>query len=91
MAKTFSKRGRLDIMDEILSLCCTPTQKTHILYKCNLSYGQLTKYLDFLISSKFLKSLSENGRNFSQTTEKGKKFVENHNRIRMLLTEKGKE
>ncbi len=87
VAKSFVRRGRFEIVNEILTLCKAPTQKTHILYKCNLSYDQVRKYLDFLVSNNLLKSLSEGGRNYYQTTKKGRKFTEEHKRLSRFLSE----
>jgi len=85
VSRGFVRRGRFEIVNEILTLCKTPTQKTHILYKCNLSYDQVRKYLDFLVSNNLLKSFSEDGRNYFQTTEKGRRFTEEHKRLGRFL------
>ncbi|MEM2855994.1 MAG: winged helix-turn-helix domain-containing protein [Candidatus Nitrosocaldaceae archaeon] len=42
------KRDRLDIMIDILEIVSTLSKKTHILYKANVNYTQLTKYLTAL-------------------------------------------
>jgi len=88
MSKTFSRRGRFEIINEVLSLCCTPTQKTHILYKCNLSYEQLKKYLDFLVSNNLLASFERDGKDFYQITENGKRFIEEHERLKSSFLSK---
>jgi len=92
MAKTFLRRGRFEIINEILLLCRTPTRKTRILYKCNLSYEQLKKYLDFLVSNNLLKSFERDGKDFYEITENGRRFIEEHERLskflgKMLLVE----
>jgi len=87
VAKGFVRRGRFEIVNEILTLCKAPTQKTHILYKCNLSYDQVRKYLDFLVSNNLLESFSKDGRNYFQTTKKGRKFTEEHKRLGRFLGE----
>lgn len=45
-----SKRGRLEIMAEILFHCCQQKTKTSIMYKTNLNYMQLKTYLRYLTS-----------------------------------------
>jgi len=85
MAKTFLRRGRFEIISEILSLCRTPTQKTHILYKCNLSFEQLKKYLDFLVSNDLLTLFSEDGKELYQITENGRRFLEGYEHLKRQL------
>jgi predicted transcriptional regulator len=87
VAKSFVRRGRFEIVNEILTLCKEPTQKTHILYRCNLSYDQVRKYLDFLISNNLLEPFSKDGRNYFQTTKKGRKFTEEHKKLGRFLGE----
>ena len=83
MNATFVKRGRLEIIYEILSLCRRPVRKTRILYRCNLSYDQLQKYLGYLISNGMLGSLEKEQKEFFQVTEKGKNFLEGYERIKV--------
>jgi predicted transcriptional regulator len=45
-----SKRGRLEIMAEILCYCSQQKAKTDIMYKANLNYTQLKKHLKSLTS-----------------------------------------
>jgi predicted transcriptional regulator len=48
---TFSKRGRLAILYEMLTLCQTePIMKTHLMYRANLSHRTLTKFLSLLLN-----------------------------------------
>jgi predicted transcriptional regulator len=66
-----SKRGRLEIMAEILVYCSVRKAKTSIMYKTNLNYSQLKRHLKFLVSRGLL------GRNMKSyvTTEKGYRFL----------------
>jgi len=82
MEAAFVKRGRLEIIYEILSVCRKPTQKTHILYKCNLSYEQLLKYLKYLISHGLLGSFEKKRRPFFHVTDKGRAFLEGYKTLR---------
>lgn len=85
VAKKFVRRGRFEIANEILSLCHTPSQKTHILYKCNLSFEQLEKYLDYLISNNLLESFSKDGKVFYRLTGNGRRFIKKYKRLNRFL------
>jgi predicted transcriptional regulator len=67
-----SKRGRLEIMAEILCYCNQQKAKTDIMYKANLNYTQLKKHLKSLISQGLLKT----SKNKYATTQKGYRFLE---------------
>jgi predicted transcriptional regulator len=88
MKKTFVKRGRLEIIYEILSASRKPTQKTRILYGCNLSYDQLQKYLKYLDSHGLLSSNNNKGKEQFQTTEKGAEFIKGYEHLDSFLQEK---
>lgn len=66
-----SKRGRLEIMAEILLQCDHGKAKTSIMYKTNLNYAQLKKHLKYLMARGLL------GRDMKSyvTTEKGYRFL----------------
>jgi predicted transcriptional regulator len=85
MRSTFEKRGRLEIIYEVLSVCRTPTNKTHILYRCNLSYAQLQKYLTYLISHGLLSSFKRDQREFFEITERGKEFLERYELLEAIV------
>ena len=75
LQSTFTHRGRFEIIYDILSKSLKPTQKTRILYSCNLSFSQLQKYLKYLESNNLLKTIYYNGKLTYQATDKGKEFV----------------
>ena len=62
-----SKRGRLEIMAEILCYCNQQKAKTNIMYKVNLNYAQLKKHLKSLTSQGLLTT----NKNRYATTQKG--------------------
>jgi predicted transcriptional regulator len=67
-----SKRGRLEIMAEILLYCNQEKGKTKIMYKTNLNYSQLKKYLRALTSKRLLDANADK----YFTTRKGRCFLE---------------
>ena len=89
MAKTknyFTKRGRLGIIYEILSICSkAPTKKTHIMYKANLSYDQLRKYLNLLINMQLLEEHTTNNGKKYHINGKGRRFKNEFQKLQNLL------
>jgi predicted transcriptional regulator len=67
-----ARRGRLEILAEILLFCEHQKAKTSIMYKTNLNYAQLKSHLKFLTSQHFLMYDA----NKYATTEKGYHFLE---------------
>ncbi|TRO45849.1 hypothetical protein E2P60_06500 [Candidatus Bathyarchaeota archaeon] len=65
------KRGRTEIMAEILYYCNQQKTKTDIMYNINLNYSQLKKYLWFLTSKNLL--MADN--NTYSTTRTGQRFL----------------
>ena len=70
-----TRRDQLTIMFDLLEIVHQPQRLTHILYKSNMSYGQLSKYLDELTELGFLEINTKPFRSFV-ITAKGKQFHE---------------
>jgi predicted transcriptional regulator len=66
-----SKRERMEIMAEILCHCNQQKAKTDIMYKVNLNYAQLKKYLGYMTSLGLLVA----DRNKYAATLKGQRFL----------------
>ena len=49
------RRTELEIIQHILNISQDGAKKTEILYKNNMSYTQLTEYLDFLLEKNIIK------------------------------------
>jgi len=79
------RRERLEIINKILSFCRRPQMKTHVIYRCGITYVMLQKYLKYLIPCGLLSSFKKNGREFFQVTEKGKKFLRRYENLKKLL------
>lgn len=78
-----AKRTGLEIMAEILILCKQPQTKTRVMYRTNLSWRMLQKYLSELQSPGLLEvhhSLTK-----YTTTQKGLNFVEKWRELVKLL------
>lgn len=90
MSKTVKRKGRkrrdrLYIIAEILRMAKNGSLKTHLMYGANLSFAQLNDYLLFLISTRLLKTVKEDGRLIYKTTSKGLEFLTNYEKIISLL------
>lgn len=65
------------------------SKKTHVMYRCNLSFTQLEKYLSFMRSKGLLRIVVEDGSRKSELfepTEKGNSFLQKYGRLKALLS-----
>lgn len=69
------RRDQLTIMSDLLDIVSQPQRLTHILYKSNMSYGQLSRYLEDMKEMGFVESKSKPYRAYV-VTQKGKQFNE---------------
>jgi len=74
------KRGRLEIIAEILQIAKNGAKKTRIMYQCNLSYCQTKKILTYLLKTRFLRI-----GNSYHTTEKGLQFLQTYRTLELLM------
>ena len=72
---TSRRRDKVAIMVDLLDLVQEPRRLTHILYKSNMSYVQLLKYLENLKEMGFAEEKEVPFRSF-KITENGKLFME---------------
>lgn len=78
------KRNTVKIMVDILEIALKGAGKTEIVYKANLNFEQVRKYLDFLLG-KGLMAVSSNKRKKYRTTEKGKAFIKRYTETLELI------
>lgn len=71
------RRTKYHIHYDILNLCKIPSKKTTIVYKCNLNFHIVKKYMMFLINKGFLDLLHNRKRLEYATTEKGEEYINN--------------
>jgi predicted transcriptional regulator len=88
---TLLHRSKFDIIASILLAAKEGgAKKTHIMYKCNLSFKQLHTYLRFLTEIGLLRSvvgntkIDENSVMY-ETTKKGETFVKAYTNLNVLL------
>ncbi|RZN44099.1 MAG: transcriptional regulator [Methanophagales archaeon ANME-1-THS] len=75
------RRGRLEIMVEVLSIARGGVGKTEIVYKANLNFKRVKRYLAYLEE----KGLIENSRLGYKTTDKGEEFLRDYQKMSELL------
>lgn len=68
------KRDKFDIVQKMLDIAREPVKKTHLIYRANINFAQLVRYLNFLVSSGMLEYIEEPFRGY-RTTEKGLRFL----------------
>ena len=78
-------RTRVEILANILKVAGNRTLKTHIMYKANLSYRQLEKYLTFLQENGLLELFMEDGVRMFRVTDKGRDFLQDYQRLNSHL------
>ena len=79
------KRDKLHILLGILEIANVPIKKTHILYKANINYYQLTRYLNLLMELKMLEQISEPYNGY-RITEKGRQMLNLFNSASMEIS-----
>lgn len=88
--RRFIQRSRLDIIACILSNAENGTRKTRLIYQCNLSVSQFNKYSMSLLDGALLETkVSGNKIVTYHTTPKGKEFLRDYQKIRMVLETMG--
>ena len=83
--KAFSRRGRLEIIYNVLSLCLKPVQKTYIMYQVNLSYAQLKKYINYLVEANLLELKKNKQEELYIVTEKGQDLIGEYEKLLKIL------
>lgn len=72
---SYIKRDKLDILLVILDIAKLPVKKTHILYRANINYYQLTRYLDLLLGLEMLELINKPCKGY-RITEKGRQMLQ---------------
>ena len=77
----------MDIIATILSITKEGTVKTQIMYKANLSFKQLNKYVNFISRRKLISAHESSHGVLYKTTVKGHKFLQDYKKIKEVLSE----
>lgn len=79
------RRNTIKLAVDILETAFNGATKTEIVYKANLNFKQVQRFLDFLMK-KGLISVSSNKRKRYHTTEKGKEFIRRYRKTVELIS-----
>ena len=74
-------------MADIVDLCKAGIRKTHIMYKGNLSYEQINRYLYELLEKELITQNLDDGTLTYRATEKGRSFLQYYNMMLSILEE----
>jgi predicted transcriptional regulator len=78
------RRGKIDIMANILNITTDPVGKTRMMYSANLSYQQVVLYLKELQEKRLIEAVGEDAVVY-RTTEKGREFISYFSKMSELL------
>ena len=82
----FANRSRLSIIYHILWICQeTQVSQTKLMYKANLSYFQLKKYVKTLMIKGLLQETIQDGKKSYRTTPRGRQYIEAFRGLTQLL------
>jgi predicted transcriptional regulator len=79
------RRGEFQILIEILTISLKGVKFTHLMYKANLSYSTLRKYLLAMSKQGLIKASKDNGYTVYYATEKGKLVLNRLNEVKHVL------
>jgi predicted transcriptional regulator len=80
-----NNRGKIEIMADVLGLSTVGIKKTHIMYRANLSYEQISYYLSELQAHDLLEQAMDDDSPVYRTTEKGRAFLHHFGRMAELM------
>lgn len=85
VSKGVRRRSRLDIVADILDASRGRVRKTHLMYKCSMSFTQMTGYLDLILGAKLL-VVDNDGNNFLfKISRKGRSFLNSYQSLKALM------
>lgn len=73
------KRTRIDIIRDMLSSIIDKggqIKPTHLMYKSNMSHGQMKEYLDDLVKKELVKKMKKGNYDYVIITDKGQEFIQ---------------
>jgi predicted transcriptional regulator len=80
------RRGEVQILTNILTLSLKGVKATHLMYKANLSYSTLRKYLSAALKNGLIRKVCNNdGSTVYFITEKGKLVLEKLRDVECVL------
>jgi predicted transcriptional regulator len=82
---TINNRGKIEIIADVVNLCTSGIKKTHIMYRGNLSFEQINRYLRELLKMEFVEQTVIDGILIYRATEKGRIFLHYYNLMKNIM------
>ena len=79
------RRGEFQILVDILRISLRGVKVTHLMYKANLSYTTLRKYLTRMSKQGLIRTSTNNGYTIYFATDKGKLLLNRLNEVNSVL------
>jgi predicted transcriptional regulator len=80
------RRGEAQILIELLMICMNGVRLTHLMYRANLGYSTLRKYLLAMTNQGLItKTSTGNGSRVYYTTQKGRMILKDLNHVKDYL------
>ena len=80
------RRGEVQILTDILTIALNGVKVTHLMYKANLSYSTLRKYLASTLSQGLISNAAKGGSTVYRTTLKGRTLLNELRTVKEYLT-----
>jgi len=79
------RRTLLGITAQILNACHPSAKKTSLMYRCNMSFRQLTGYLDMMLGAKLLLIENNGPHLLFRISGKGKDLLKAYESLKTLM------
>jgi len=79
------RRGKTEIIKDILELCKIPVKKTNIVYQCNLNFMIVKKYLESCLNNGLLEEERIGRRIMYTTTDLGRDTLDTLNQTIQII------
>ena len=85
VSRSSRRRCRLDIIADILDTSRGRVKKTHLMYKCSMSFTQMKRYLDAILRAKLLIVENDGPDILFKISRKGRSFLKSYNSLKALI------
>jgi predicted transcriptional regulator len=85
VSKGVRRRSRLDIIADILDASHGRVRKTHLMYKCSMSFTQMKGYLDLILRAKLLVVENDGPNLLFKISRKGRSFLKSYQSLKALM------
>ena len=80
-----SRRTLFEIISQILGACHANAKKTMLMYRCNMSFKQLTGYLDLMLGAQLLLIENNGPHLLFRISDKGRDFLKACESLKTLM------